>query len=281
MFWAVGHIISQYLKGREIVVLGDGFNALKWSAEIVVWAPVSFNISSIAELMRKANPTRHYIIICEDKYTNHDECLKDAGFIDINDYYDWTKYSRTSGHLPIDVEYKGISIGYGSYFSFAKDNFKHINSIGRFCSISKSAIIQGNHSMNRITTSSLYPILANEAVDIKNQAVSDKDPRGTNRKLSIGNDVWIGANVFINASKVAMIGDGAIIGTGSLVLDDVPPYSIVYGTPAKVQRYRFSPEQINTLISIKWWEWDKETLNKNIELLMDPELFFREFPVID
>ncbi|MCL2035713.1 MAG: hypothetical protein FWG94_13440, partial [Oscillospiraceae bacterium] len=105
--------------------------------------------------------------------------------------------------------------------------------------------------------------------------------RGTNRKISIGNDVWIGANVFINASKAAKIGDGAIIGTGSLVMDDVPPYSIVYGTPAKVQRYRFSPEQIEALLRVKWWEWSKDAINEKIELLMSPELFFKEFGLSD
>ena len=51
----------------------------------------------------------------------------------------------------------------------------------------------------------------------------------------IGNDVLIGANSVIFGVKV---GDGAIIGSGSIVVKDVPPYAIVGGNPAKVIRYR-------------------------------------------
>ena len=281
MFWAIGYIFENFLSGREVVVVGQGLNKLRWSVDIAAYAPISFSVDSISNLKENVDPAKHYVVICEDKYADHTKYLLNMEFREIADYYNWTKHSKTNGHLPIDIDYNGISIGYGSYFSFAKESFKHINSIGRFCSISNSAIIQGNHSMNRITTSSLYPILTKEAELIKNEATSDKDPRGTNRKISIGNDVWIGANVFINASKAAKIGDGAIIGTGSLVMDDVPPYSIVYGTPAKVQRYRFSPEQIEALLRVKWWEWSKDAINEKIELLMSPELFFKEFGLSD
>ena len=277
MYWAIEHIIEHYLNKRKAVILGRGYNALKWSAEIRQYEQLALCSHSISEVAQKFNPSKHYIFICEDNHVNLNDSLNTLGYKEIEDYYDWTKYHRTSGHLPIDVEYNGTRIGCGSYFSFNKKMFKHISSIGRFCSISSSAIIQGDHSMNRITTSSLYPLLTKEAEYVKDTAASDKDPRGTNRTLSIGNDVWIGANVLINASKVAKIGDGAIIGANSLVLEDVPPYAIVYGTPAKIQRFRFSPDQIEVLLNVKWWEWDKDALNTNIELLMNPGMFFKEF----
>lgn len=62
--------------------------------------------------------------------------------------------------------------------------------------------------------------------------------RGVQPKTIIGDDVWIGARSCIKAG--IRIGRGAIIGMGSVVLKDVPPYSIVAGTPATVLRSRFS-----------------------------------------
>ena len=63
------------------------------------------------------------------------------------------------------------------------------------------------------------------------------------------------------------IGDGAIIGANSLVTKDVPPYSIVGGTPAKFIKYRFSDEIIEKMLNIKWWDFEEEELVKVIPLL--------------
>jgi len=95
--------------------------------------------------------------------------------------------------------------------------------------------------------------------------------------LTIGSDVYIGANAFINASKVTSIGDGAIIGSGAVVLEDVPPYAVVVGVPAKIIRYRFSPEMIETLLRVKWWNWSIEEINNNADALMQPTLFMQRF----
>lgn len=53
------------------------------------------------------------------------------------------------------------------------------------------------------------------------------------RPLKIGRDAWIGVNSIILPS-VALIGEGAIIGAGSVVTKDVEPFTIVAGNPAKV-----------------------------------------------
>jgi acetyltransferase-like isoleucine patch superfamily enzyme len=50
--------------------------------------------------------------------------------------------------------------------------------------------------------------------------------------IIIGNDVWIGFNSII--FKGVIIGDGAIVSAGAIVVSDVPPYSIVAGSPAKI-----------------------------------------------
>ena len=70
----------------------------------------------------------------------------------------------------------------------------------------------------------------------------------------IGNDVWIGTQSIIKSG--IHIGDGAIIGAGSVVTKDVPPYAIVAGVPAKVIKYRFDDATISKLLKIKWWNMD-------------------------
>ena len=56
--------------------------------------------------------------------------------------------------------------------------------------------------------------------------------------LEIGHDVWMGQQAII-LPGCKKIGNGAIIGGGSIVTHDVPPYAIVVGNPARVIRYRF------------------------------------------
>ena len=58
----------------------------------------------------------------------------------------------------------------------------------------------------------------------------------TDEPITIGNDVWIGARVNIMAGVT--IGDGCVIGAGSVVTKDIPPYSVAVGVPAKVVKSR-------------------------------------------
>ena len=79
------------------------------------------------------------------------------------------------------------------------------------------------------------------------------------KKRTIGHDVWIGQNTLI-LPKVKTIGNGAIIGAGSVVTHDVEPYSIVAGNPAKLIKYRFSKEEIEQLEQSEWWKLQPEQL---------------------
>lgn len=54
--------------------------------------------------------------------------------------------------------------------------------------------------------------------------------------ITIGNDVWIGASSTV--LKGVCIGDGAVVGAGSVVTKDIPENAIVVGTPAKIIKFR-------------------------------------------
>lgn len=81
----------------------------------------------------------------------------------------------------------------------------------------------------------------------------------------IGNDVWIGHNAVIMPGVT--IGDGSIIASYSLVVKDVAPYSVVGGNPAKEIKKRFSEENIEKLLKLKWWDWDAEKITKSLKHL--------------
>ena len=88
--------------------------------------------------------------------------------------------------------------------------------------------------------------------------------------IVVGNDVWIGYEAVILAGVT--ISDGAIIGARAVVTKDVPPYTIVGGIPAKQIRKRFNEETIDTLLKLKWWDWSKERISKNIAAIQSGNL---------
>lgn len=89
-------------------------------------------------------------------------------------------------------------------------------------------------------------------------------------KPEIGNDCWIGENVFIAGG--VEIGDGAVVLAGAVVVKDVPPYSIVAGVPAKVIKNRYDNETIQFLLELKWWEKDLKWLKDNWILFSNIEM---------
>jgi acetyltransferase-like isoleucine patch superfamily enzyme len=128
--------------------------------------------------------------------------------------------------------------------------------IGKFCSIAGNLNIYlgGDHRTDWVTT---YPF-GNIHNNIFNKFDGTGHPK-TNGDVIIGNDVWICDNVTIMSGVT--IGDGAVIACNSHVVKNVEPYSIVGGNPAKLIKYRFTPEQIEKLLEIKWWNWEDEKIN--------------------
>ena len=64
------------------------------------------------------------------------------------------------------------------------------------------------------------------------------------RPIVIEDDVWIGAGVVVLPGR--RIGRGSIVGAGSVVAHDVPPFAVVAGNPAQVVKYRDHPTPYRT-----------------------------------
>ena len=134
--------------------------------------------------------------------------------------------------------------------------------IGKFCMLASDVKFIMNGANHLTSALSTYPFAVfgngwENAMDGK-QYPSRGD-------TIIGNDVWIGYNATIMAGVT--IGDGAIIATNSTVVKNVEPYSIVGGNPAKEIKKRFSDDIIQRLIKLRWWDWDREKITKNIRNL--------------
>jgi len=143
--------------------------------------------------------------------------------------------------------------------------------IGKFCAIAAETkfIMTGDHKLDAISTFP-FPIFGNGWEKAYN--VFDLPVKGD---LVVGNDVWFGYSTLIRNGVT--IGDGAIIAAGSVVVEDVPAYSIVGGNPAKVIRMRFDDNTIKRLLKISWWNWDIKKINENLKILcnLDVDLLER------
>ncbi|WP_458098513.1 CatB-related O-acetyltransferase [Roseomonas sp. WA12] len=73
------------------------------------------------------------------------------------------------------------------------------------------------------------------------------------RAPAIGHDVWIGQDVLL--AQGISVGHGSVIASGAVVTKDVPPYSIVGGTPARMLRPRFPTDLIERFLAVEWWNY--------------------------
>ncbi|UTW67142.1 CatB-related O-acetyltransferase [bacterium SCSIO 12643] len=148
----------------------------------------------------------------------------------------------------------------GDYSSVGRNTTINHADIGKFCSISWNVTIGAtSHPDNHITTHA-FPYISQFGMVKKNKKIKVK--------TIVGNDVWIGTNVVIMPG--ISIGNGAIIGAGSIVTKNVPDYAVVVGVPAKITRYRFTSQEINILSKLEWWNWPRERIKNNIELFKIP-----------
>ncbi len=141
-------------------------------------------------------------------------------------------------------------------YTGANTVLKHVD-VGRFCSISWNVSATGN-------THDYRSLSAHPFTRLKSFGFVDENEPLEHETITIGNDVWIGANVSILSGIT--IGDGAIVGAGGVVTKDIPPYAIVVGNPAKILKYRFDNEVISILLEAKWWNLPRNIIKENISL---------------
>jgi len=130
-------------------------------------------------------------------------------------------------------------------------------SIGDFVSISTDVkfFIDGNHHVDRFST---FPF---QALIFKNITAEAYLSKGD---IFVDDDVWIGNGVTVLSG--VHIGKGAIIAAGAVVSQNIPPYSIVGGVPAKIIKMRFPEEIIQRMMPLKLSDLPEEIIKDNIEI---------------
>ena len=161
-----------------------------------------------------------------------------------------------------------VEIGDYSYISGPRA-YIEAATIGKFCSIARQTTIGvSGHDYKKVTT---HPFIIDPAYEFvcENGSQTQKLPP------VIGHDVWIGMNCVVH--RGVTIGHGAVIASDAVVTTDVRPYSIVGGNPARHIKYRFSPEVIDSLLRIEWWNWDEIRLKGALAEFDSPERFVKKY----
>ncbi len=140
--------------------------------------------------------------------------------------------------------------------------------VGKFCALATGIKFIMNGANHKISGFSTYPfyIFGNGWEKV----TPDDDEFPFKGDTVVGNDVWIGYESVIMPGVT--IGDGAIVAAKSVVVDNVPPYCVVGGNPAKIIRQRFNNETIKALLEIAWWNWDIEKISANLTYITSAEI---------
>ena len=180
-------------------------------------------------------------------------------FIEIGDY---TYYEESfEGHRPEQFEDNNVLYGFG------RQKLK----IGKFCALGSQCRFIMPWTEYPLSSFTTYPLFSNF---IFNSEMNDYDQIAFQGALSqkeyrdtvIGNDVRIGCRAIIMPG--VKIGSGAFIEAASVVTQDVAPYEIVAGNPAKTIKKRFDDDTIKKLLEICWWDWDmKKIMSKYNDLM--------------
>lgn len=172
--------------------------------------------------------------------------------------YKWKKQNKhnnttVDGKCNIDK----IKVGndtYGKINAISFGGEQEELTIGNFCSIAMNVVflLGGEHNYKNLTT---YPF--------KVMCLGEKCEAITKGKITVEDDVWIGyGSIILSGVK---IGQGAVIGAGSIVTKDIPPYAIYAGN--KIIKYRFSEQIINELEKLDLLSLKRETIKTDIHTL--------------
>ncbi len=142
--------------------------------------------------------------------------------------------------------------------------------IGKYCSIANNVrfiVDEGYHTASGITSFPIANTLFKEE-----KSLPDGEDKNTfletvhqRQGITIGNDVWIGMGVHIMPGVT--LGNGITVAANSVVTSssEIPDYSIIAGTPAKVIGMKHNAETIKKLNDIAWWNWDKNMIKERVK----------------
>jgi virginiamycin A acetyltransferase len=135
--------------------------------------------------------------------------------------------------------------------------------IGKYCALGEGTTFIMNGANHRMDGPSTFPFpIMGGAWAEHFDLITGLPGRGD---TVVGNDVWFGYRSLVMPGVT--IGDGAIIASGAVVVDDVPPYGIVGGNPAKLIRRRFSDADVDRLLRIAWWNWPIEMITEHVRTI--------------
>lgn len=155
----------------------------------------------------------------------------------------------------------GPDVTVGKYFGMNENCFVARATLGAFCAVgARTAINPFNHPTDWLSIHEFqyHPRSFDWVAEYNDFDRLERTP-DMFRHVAIGNDVWTGHNV--NILPGISVGDGAVIGAGSVVTKDVPPFAIVAGAPAQVRRMRFPERTIERLLQLKWWDLELSELS--------------------
>jgi len=166
---------------------------------------------------------------------------------------DFTYFDATGSPSERAEDFETNNVLY--HFDFIGDRLV----IGSFCAVASRArfVMNGaNHALGGLST---YPFEIFPGWGLPPR------PQERPRDTVVGSDVWIGYGALVLPGR--SIGHGAVVGAGSVVTRDVPPYCVVGGNPARVIRERYDPDTVRRLLAVAWWDWPAPRIARNARLI--------------
>lgn len=120
--------------------------------------------------------------------------------------------------------------------------------IGKFCQIADGVQFITASANHRYDGFSSFPFAIFDGADPARPSMP-----APGADTVVGHDVWFGTGARVMPG--ARIGNGAIIGAGAVVAGEIPPYTIVAGSPARIVKKRFDEATISALQKLEWWHW--------------------------
>ena len=205
-------------------------------------------VKAIGPDPQEKHPMRGFPQICYIKNTVHNPQIEIGDYTYYDDPEDSENFERNVLYL----------------YPFINDKLI----IGKFCAIATGVKFIMNGANHKISGFSTYPfqIFGNgwERVTPRSEEFPQKGD------TIVGHDVWLGYQSMVMPG--VRIGSGAIIAAQSLVVKDVEPYTIVGGNPARCLKQRFDQNTIDELLTIAWWDWDREKISRNLEAIVSTDI---------